>query len=327
MVYEEVYKLTNEELKIRLTEILDGPVTIQVYFVLKDQHDLCIKLADIDNGESSRELKSIYINRINEDLLQNDQMSIIELSNTDERANAIYHYDLDDIPDDLNPLYNFDISNTYNTFSFANDDLKSINGYIILLGCRDKHILLYKKQYPIYLIRRDSFLMYKKDERFIKMDEDMIRMSSDFQFFKLDDELYIMNLSVLEKFFGFHKIIKREALAAIEEIDSIDILEDIEVLREATDNVTFARKLTKVRSNSPILTMDISIEKIIDFTKKTPGLKTEFKYTDDNKKIRLDTNKSKEAFVKLLNDDFLRSELTQLYYDSLAKDKLSTAMD
>ena len=34
----------------------------------------------------------------------------------------------------------------------------------------------------------------------------------------------------------------------------------------------------------------------------------------------LDTKTSKQLFIKLLNDDFLTSELTRLYYDSLAKD-------
>ena len=43
---------------------------------------------------------------------------------------------------------------------------------------------------------------------------------------------------------------------------------------------------------------------------------------EDGKKIRLDTKVSKTAFIKLLNDDFLRSELTELYYASVAKDNV-----
>ena len=37
-------------------------------------------------------------------------------------------------------------------------------------------------------------------------------------------------------------------------------------------------------------------------------------------KIRLDTKKSKDAFLKLMNDAFLRSELTEQYYEASAKD-------
>jgi hypothetical protein len=36
--------------------------------------------------------------------------------------------------------------------------------------------------------------------------------------------------------------------------------------------------------------------------------------------INLHTRTAKDLFVKLLNDDFLTSELTKLFYDSLAKD-------
>lgn len=46
------------------------------------------------------------------------------------------------------------------------------------------------------------------------------------------------------------------------------------------------------------------------------------RYTPDGTQFALDTKVSKDLFVKLLNDDFLTSELTQLYYDSLAKDNI-----
>ncbi|MBZ4647677.1 MAG: hypothetical protein JG777_3166 [Clostridia bacterium] len=316
--------MTNEELKQSLERILNDAVTLQVYFILKSQNNITIKLADIDNGRTLRDLRSLYVNKIEEDIIRNEQLSILELSATDERVNAIYHYDLNEVPDELEPFYNFSLQNTYQTFSFEHDDLKDINGFIIFLGTRDNNVILFKKHYPICLIKRDSFLMFKRDERFVEMDEDLIRLSSEFQFIKLGNDLFIKDLSVLEKFFGFHEIIKREALLAIDQIENINLLEDMDVLREAIDDVTFARKLTKVRNASPVLTMNIPNEQIINFTKTTPGLAGKFKYSDNDTKIRLDTKKSKEAFVKLLNDDFLKSELTQLYYDSLDKDKLPT---
>lgn len=107
----------------------------------------------------------------------------------------------------------------------------------------------------------------------------------------LFEHALIKDLSVLEKFFGFHEIIKREALLAIDQIENINLLEDMDVLREAIDDVTFARKLTKVRNASPVLTMNIPNEQIINFTKTTPGLAGKFKYSDNDTKIRLDTKK------------------------------------
>ena len=46
------------------------------------------------------------------------------------------------------------------------------------------------------------------------------------------------------------------------------------------------------------------------------------KYNDSQTKFHLDTKVSKNLFIKILNDDLLTSELTKLYYDSLAKDDI-----
>lgn len=59
---------------------------------------------------------------------------------------------------------------------------------------------------------------------------------------------------------------------------------------------------------------------IVEFTKTTSELTGKFKYSEDGTKIRLDTKKSKDAFLKLMNDAFLRSELTEQYYEASAKD-------
>ena len=58
----------------------------------------------------------------------------------------------------------------------------------------------------------------------------------------------------------------------------------------------------------------------MEFTKTTSKLTGKFKYSEDGTKIRLDTKKSKDVFLKLMNDAFLRSELTEQYYEAFAKD-------
>lgn len=86
------------------------------------------------------------------------------------------------------------------------------------------------------------------------------------------------------------------------------------------DNVSFARKLTKIARNSPVLQNNIPNIDVINFSRQHPALRNKMRYTTDNAQFMLDTKTSKQLFIKLLNDDFLTSELTRLYYDSLAKD-------
>ena len=95
------------------------------------------------------------------------------------------------------------------------------------------------------------------------------------------------------------------------------------MLKDLVDDITFARKLSKIREKSPVITLNISNDDIINFTKTNPGLRGRFKYSEDGKQIRLDTKASKNAFIKLLNDDYLRSNLTNQEYDSIAKDRIN----
>ena len=86
---------------------------------------------------------------------------------------------------------------------------------------------------------------------------------------------------------------------------------------------SFTRKLSKVKNVSPIFKLGISKKVIVEFTKNTPELKGKFKYTEDGTKLRLSTKKSKIAFLKLMNDAFLHSELTQQWYDATTKDNIT----
>lgn len=46
-------------------------------------------------------------------------------------------------------------------------------------------------------------------------------------------------------------------------------------------------------------------------------------HSEDGTQIRLGTKKSKIAFLKLMNDAFLHSELTKQWYDASAKDNIT----
>ena len=61
---------------------------------------------------------------------------------------------------------------------------------------------------------------------------------------------------------------------------------------------------------------------IMQFVKNHPVLGNEFKYNANGDKIKLTTKKSQNFFLKLMNDDFLHSQLTDYDYMTPAKDKL-----
>lgn len=70
--------------------------------------------------------------------------------------------------------------------------------------------------------------------------------------------------------------------------------------------------------------MALPTSTVMTFIQQHPILKKKIRLNADNTKVSLDTKVSQELFIKLLNDDFLKSELTMLLYDSQNKDSMKT---
>lgn len=314
------------ELKSKIENIVNKPFSISLFFVLKADEGLQVKKADIENGTTTNELSELFGNRLRQ-LLSNNELRIANLSSSDESPNSIYEYDYTEFPEDMLIIEGFDIHSAtiIDNFSFSNDKLNTLMGYIVYIGDMENGIICFKKHFSFSLIKRESFLLYKHDERFKKLDaDDILRFNDDIHLFKIDDKIFVLDIKVVESYLGFEELIRNRAQKAIDDISSIGIVEDINILRDAAEDIAFSRKLSKLAGQSLIISQSIPNEKVIDFSKKHPGLKNAFRYSVDGKKISLDTKASQKAFLKLLNDDFLISELTNQSYDSLAKDRIST---
>jgi hypothetical protein len=150
----------------------------------------------------------------------------------------------------------------------------------------------------------------------------LLRITPKFQVLRVQNEIIITDLATIERSFGFHDVITREAIASLELINNLQLVANIDSLQELVHNVSFARKLTKVAKNSPVIKLEIPVEQIIAFAKTHPLTKKKMKYNDNGTRFNLTTKVSKNLLIKILNDDLLTSELTKLYYDSLAKDDI-----
>lgn len=313
-----------DELKSKISNLLRDTKSIMLFLVLQDDNGFKVKKADIDNGETTDELNNLFRTRINE-LFSNEELSLISLSNTDERKNAIYEYDYSEYPDKMSYIKDFDINKAvnYDIFSFSNDSLSSLVGYIIYIGDMNNGIVCFKKHYPISVIKRGTFLIGKYDERFKKIDtDDIIRLNGDINLFKFENTIYVLDIETIEKYMGFEGLIRNRANEALASIEQTRLIDNMVSLKDASVDFSFSKKLSKVAEQSLIITKRIPNEKVINFSKNNPGLRNKFKYNDSGDKIILDTKSSRLAFIKLLNDDYLVSELTEQPYDSLAKDKI-----
>ena len=316
--------MTIDILKSKVSSILSAEgCSAEFFFLLDSNEGMNVKSVDIDATDHS-ELENIFINSVTETLLQNDDLSLIKLSSADDRKNAIYEYDLDDVPQEIAYLTYIIENEDLEAFDLNSDQLSHLEGILILLGNQDVQLALYKHQYPVTLLKKDSgfsLMKPKGENRFKKLDADILKINSKFEFIKIDDRYYILDIKALERFFGFHEAVKNVAEKGVENIKAVNLVMNCAVLESRIDDITFARKLVKSASDSPVLGK-IPNTQVISFTNTHPALRGKFKYSEDGTQINLKTKKSQNLFLKLLNDDFLQSELTRLYYDSIAKDSV-----
>ena len=326
MQLQEDKKLYAKETKENVFGILEQTNGIELFFVLNKGGEKIIKsvnIADEQDKEdtSSEELLNGFENVVKSTFYTyDDSLEILKLSSADERKNGLYYYDLDELPDELKFMKKVWENPNFEKFNFQDDSLDEIEAFIIVIGNAENKMVLYKQQYPISLLRRDKYMFTPilHENRLKKVQQDILRVDFNFQFCYVKGVFYISDIDRMEKICSFHNVIVNEAKKSIKLILEADILDNVEVLEDELDNVTFARKLTRIYKDSKVLGK-ISKEVIVEFTKKHSYFKKNpLKSTDENKFI-LDTKKSKETFIKLMNDDFLKSELTNYEYESLAK--------
>lgn len=321
-IMEGRYNMTRMEIMTKINRMnteAKGSILALLYFVLKKENGFEIVLADID-AKLQEEVAVTWMKSLQE-YLNDEERDVISLSNADNRKNAIYEYDLEEFTP-LLTMIKSPITDEKRKFDFRNDNFDEIFGFIIEVGLANNNFSIFKKNYPISLIRKDNSFNLSRfgdSHRLMKIAEDIVKIGFQIDFFMIDELLLICNLNVLEKYFGFHEVIKNEALKSISIIDESGLLEDSEPLKSSLENMSFARKLIKITSGSQVIGK-IPNNIIIKYTKTNPILKGKFSYNHSGSKILLQTKKAKDYFIKLLNDDILISELTKNYYDSLAKD-------
>lgn len=310
--------MTKEELKGIVELSITEETGIEIYLGLKNGELRKANFID----EVQQEIKNVFIDDIKKNIIETEY-SIMPLSNADERKDVIYHFDYTPFPDDLKFFDDvLDPKININIFSFKRDKLSNIDFFLFLIGDEENRILLYKQLATVNIYKKNSGIFVREsNNEFTKVNNDFLRIVPGFEMFKINGELYILNLKFLERKFKIYDVIESIAVKEIEKINKIGLVQNADILKGLLKNTSFARKLSKISEHSPVLGK-IPNADIISFTKTYPRLKDKFKYTKRDSQIILSTKTTMEIFIKLLNDDFLSSKLTRIYYESIAKDVL-----
>lgn len=313
--------MNREQLIARLQYFLNpaNGIGATLYFVVNQEGETVIRFADIEN-EAQQELKERFLEYITDKFINNEELHYQNISEADDRKNVVYRYDIEERPESLNILDEILANEEQEHFQFNQHELSNIQGYLITIGNEGNKIALYKKHHPVNLLKQDRFLLIPSNERLVKVSDDAIALDRSFDFMMVDDNLIVLKLNTLERFFGFEDVVRNQAQNTIGLVEANQLLEDIEQLNDLALSMTNARKLMKIRT-SPVL--NVPVNNVINFIRNHPELTGKIDFNEDETRIRLSTGVSKKLFLKLLNDDYLFSELTELQYDTHAKDRLN----
>lgn len=319
--------MTMVVLKDQIRAILDlADFSIEIFFVMKLSNNQRIikrpNIADDLQNELGEEFK-LYIQ---DSILENNGLSLIDISNADGRADVVYKYDLPDVPLQLQDMSIVMAGEDFPAFDFDHDRLENLESIIVLIGNSQHQMAVYKHQYPVSLVKRNSGINIMRfldtsSDRFVRVDSDILKINPKFEFFRIEGYYYVVDLKVLEKFLGFKEAVKNVARQALERVRNSDLVIDVDVLAARLDDLTFGRKLARLVRNSPVLGIVPNVH-IIDFVRRHPILSSKIKINEEGTKLNLKTKVSQESFLKLMNDDFLKSLLTEKDYESIAKDTI-----
>jgi hypothetical protein len=308
--------MTRQELINAINAVLDQneELSTVVYAVFKDTYE--IKQLNIVNTELEY-IQNLFIQSINSNILGVEGQTLVKVSEADDRANTIFEYDLD-LPESLE-FFKTQLNDSISVFSFNDDDLGNVDSLLIEIGTEENQIVIFKQLSTVEVFGRGGYLLWKSNQHFERFVDKVLRITPKFNGIKVNDTFIFTELKLLERSHGFHDVIVREANASIQMIQRLNILDTTDGLKSLLNDISFARKVLKIRS-SPVLNNNIPNATIINFTKTHPALINKMKYSDDNTQIILKTKLSKELFIKMLDDAYLTSELTKQFYESKAKD-------
>lgn len=313
-----------DELRQFIENILNQYFNINLYFIFKNKDQFTLRQTPLEQKNTLPELTKLFTDFLYSNIVEQKELEIRSLMEFNNADGVIYQYDYDTYPAALELFCQFSQKkdNYTDCFNFERDNLSQLYGYIISLGTQYKNIIMFKKHYPVSLIRREQFLLgaLKSKESFEKLSgEDIIKLNGEVQLLKIDDTVLVLDYKMLEQYMGLLELMKRDAVGCIENIKKLDIVEDIETLDDTLSDPSFIRKLSRIR-NSPVFKLDR--DTILKFTKNTAKLKGKFKYSEDGCHIILDTIRAKNNFLKLMNDSYLHSELTGHDYEAEIKDPI-----
>lgn len=291
---------------------------LKVFACVKEEDSDNIKIKNFNMLDKLQDnIKQLIVGVIEEQYLSED-IEFDGIENIADNRKIIYELEQNEEYKPFEFLNNIDAVKE----NFNNDDTEKLMGFIFKFNLNSENIFVYQQAYSGTRIKNKNVLHVVKmgTDKFDLFNKQLLRIDRRAEIIILNDRLYIKNIGVLQEKFKFQKYVRGEADGVIVKIENLDIVTNIDKIKacESEEKLTYAKKIMKLK-HSPVLRVDKEI--LIN------RLNTIEKYKDIiniiDGKIKTDTKKDVMNVLKMLNDDYLKSELTDTEYDSSIKKQVS----
>jgi hypothetical protein len=201
------------------------------------------------------------------------------------------------------------------------NSIDQVNGLYIVIKSDEHVISLYKHIFGVDKIyaQRNLFIVRSHDQ-FVKQTESMLRISSSFQMLCVDDEIIMTDIQKLERIMDLKEVLTNRAAEHIAKIvNERQLVKDSVQLERVSKEPTMAKKLIHALTDGKVFSQNISNAAIIAFA-RSKGAKLNMSF--EGNQFDLKNKIEAKRFIKLIDDDYLTSELTREDYDANQKQEL-----
>lgn len=313
--------MTRDELKTKVQFVIDELADKTIYvFVTTDNSGLQLfNIVERDLNDLAQmfaqSIKTVFIDK---------EYTIENYSTSLKRDEVMYLYDLDnerthemkmmaEAVQIQNPEY----------FDNGKTRIEKINGiYIVMKDANGQSVItLFKNITNVdKAYAASSFLIFgKEDKQFERQKENMLRITPTFHMIYVDDKILLTDLDKLEKPLHLDAILQKETERDVKSL-SKGVISNDEKLINACRKPKNCKKLRHALNMSKVVKKlaegSLDVSKLIEFVKNKTSLK--FHYKENMFDLRSEAEAVR--FIKLMDDDYLLSELTGEKYDSDVKD-------
>jgi hypothetical protein len=300
-----------DDLRVAMKAVMQGGINFTLHLGVDDGNGLVYYKADLE-AQSTAGIATDFLTPLNH-WFNSEDLAVVPLSGIDQREEVLYHYDLNDEPKGFSSIAAV-LPDAQPLFSFSDYSLADIKSIVIKVAVVGHVLLFFKHVYPVSLVRQSSILMMRAGNRLTKLDNDILKLTSGFDVLFYEDEYYINGFKKFEKAFKFDAIEQKVRADATAAIIALGICDDLS--SHLANGSAPARDYIRV-AKSDVLNLPAAT-----ILAHAAGLQGKTKLKIVGGKIQLTSKQSVKVFMKMLNDDYLRSGLTNYDYDTLAKNKL-----